>query len=62
MVGASGARPNMGVRLDAPTIETIVLLTFHEIIKFVSYEFSFLKKYSLKIPPGLPLPKGGEFF
>jgi len=32
-VGASGARPIMGVRPDAPTIETIVPVTFHEIIK-----------------------------
>jgi len=32
MVGASGARPKMGVRPDAPTIETIVLLTFYKII------------------------------
>jgi len=33
-VGASGARPKMGVRPDAPTIETIVLVTFFEIIPF----------------------------
>jgi hypothetical protein len=32
-VGASGARPIMGVRPDAPTIETIVPVTFHKIIK-----------------------------
>jgi len=32
MVGASGARPNMGVRPDAPTIETIDLPTFYEFI------------------------------
>jgi hypothetical protein len=28
MVGASGARPNMGVRPDAPTIETIMPVTY----------------------------------
>jgi hypothetical protein len=35
MVGATPrfAGSNMGVRPDAPTIETIVLATFYEIIK-----------------------------
>jgi len=40
MVGASGACPNMGVRLDAPTIETIVLLDFYDIIIVDIYEKS----------------------
>ena len=31
-VGASGRSPIMGVRQDAPTIETIILMTFYEII------------------------------
>jgi hypothetical protein len=39
MVGASDARPNMGVRPDAPTIETIVLVTFYEIISFQLKDF-----------------------
>jgi hypothetical protein len=30
---ASGARPIMGVRPDAPTTETIVPVTFYEFIK-----------------------------
>jgi hypothetical protein len=34
MVGAGGVRPNMGVRPDAPTTETIVSMTFFEIIHF----------------------------
>jgi len=34
MVGASGARPIMGVRPDAPTIETIGIVTLNESIKF----------------------------
>ena len=34
MVGASGARPINGRPPDAPTIETIVLVTFYEIIFF----------------------------
>jgi hypothetical protein len=33
-VGASGARPIMGVRPDAPTNETIVFATFYEIINY----------------------------
>jgi hypothetical protein len=33
-VGASGRSPIMGVRPDAPTIETIVLVTNYEIINF----------------------------
>jgi len=33
MAGASGARPILGVQQDAPTIETIVLLIFYEVIK-----------------------------
>ncbi len=33
LVGASGARPKMGVRPDAPTIVTIVMLTFYGIIQ-----------------------------
>jgi len=33
MVGASGVRPNMGVQPDAPTIGTIVPLTFYEVIQ-----------------------------
>jgi len=32
-VGASCRSPIMGVRPDAPTIETILLLTFYEFIK-----------------------------
>jgi hypothetical protein len=35
-VGASGRSPIMGVRPDAPTIETIVWVTFYEIIKIES--------------------------
>ena len=33
MVGASCRSPIMGVRPDAPTIETIVLTTYYEISK-----------------------------
>jgi len=33
MVGASGARPINGRPPDAPTIETIVPVTFYEIVK-----------------------------
>jgi hypothetical protein len=33
-VGASGARPIMGVRPDAPTNETIIPATFYELITF----------------------------
>ena len=32
MVGASGAHPNMGVRPDAPTIETMFSPNLYEII------------------------------
>jgi hypothetical protein len=32
LVGASCPRPILGVRPDAPTIETIVPVTFYEII------------------------------
>jgi hypothetical protein len=39
IVGASGRSPEkMGVRPDAPTIETIALLIFYEIIIFAYYE------------------------
>jgi hypothetical protein len=37
MVGASGSGPKMGVRPVAPTIETIVSLSFYAIIKRISY-------------------------
>jgi hypothetical protein len=44
IAGASGARPIRGVRPDVPTIETIVPVTFYEIINFESG----LKIYMLK--------------
>jgi hypothetical protein len=34
MVGVSGVRPKMGIRPDAPTIATIVPVTFYGIVSF----------------------------
>jgi hypothetical protein len=46
-VGASCTRPIMGVRPDAPTIETIVPMAFYEIIILAA-----LQKVQLSTIPG----------
>jgi hypothetical protein len=40
-VGASCTRPIMGVRPDAHSIETIVLVTFYEIITLKLFRYAF---------------------
>jgi hypothetical protein len=44
-VGASGRSPIMGVRQDAPTIETIISKTSYEIIKLDDFVKSLLERH-----------------
>jgi len=68
MVGANGARPNMGVRPDAPTVKTIVPVTFYEIVNLMADSgdglFGPIRENvcsSLKpCPLLLPIPAGEE--
>jgi len=55
MVGASGARPKMGVRQDPFTIEAMVPLTFFEIIKMGPVIFALLPPDPTLYP--FPIPR-----